>query len=290
MKFATDCVRIPDSGAWVFATYEHTPEKRRGRIVIENSAATREIHTTGTFDLTVTDKTIFASNTDGLSIYNINTLEKQTHFETGLSYKHSLCGSSLASASSSGTFFELDLEKEAVTKKKLHCNGQDCIHDVFSVHLTPNSLYIGCDIGTLSVIDRRSGELSAHALDGGVTWIGPQPTPHQIEVGTYHGEYYFINGETVASRKKTPGIIWRIHPVEISGALYKIASQSFDGVGIYNSAMELIKLFSAKDLVYCLKIEGEEKDATFTGYNYYSEEIVQANIYNAIQDCLPLAT
>ncbi|KAI5191329.1 hypothetical protein NEMIN01_1488 [Nematocida minor] len=303
MKNITACVQYKKE--YIYATYVYSEKRRHGCITYKNT----EIETTGTFDLSLDGDRLIASNSNSMMVIDLGKKESlegtsasvsaelySTVYENGINnYKHCLHRDKLYSVGL-GVYSEIDLHTGSISKHTYYCNNSKCIHDILSIVVDDKYIYIGCDIGCLSYIDRKTHE-TVHTVSysGGVTWLNTisnkkdridQSTDidgvegASLEVGTYSGEYSLISGNFQKIDKNTGGIIWRVYKTTVNGNVYNILAQSYDGIGIYTEDMVEIRTVPTDDLVYTVKIDEESK--VITGYNYYKGTLIKINLYEAI--------
>ncbi|KAI5188694.1 hypothetical protein NECID01_0307 [Nematocida sp. AWRm77] len=288
MQFLTDCAEDARTESFLLSTYEYAEEKRRGEVRIAQKDKLRVAETSGTFAASFLGDRVLTSEYNGVHVYG-RDLAHIAHFDVGISYKHAVHGHTLISASTNGTFYEIDLETGQSTRHKLQCREGECAYDVWTAHIDASTVYLGCDMGTLSILDRREEfqSQSQYIFTGGVTHIGPA---HEgkggVEVGTYLGEYArFEEGSThpaPSSKRSLSGIIWRIYHVSIAQQEICVVAQSYDGVGIYTRDMQKIRILPTNDLVYTVKIEGKDQECVLTGYNYYAGTLIHANLWDIL--------
>lgn len=270
--------------------------------------------TAGTFDISIENSQVISSNYNGISIFSLSdgpcketahsrtsTQEReqiskreislQAEYTNGIvNYKHTTSIDKIFSVGV-GKYSEIDKATGSIESYDYHCSGTKCIHDMLSVVADSRFLYMGCDIGSLSYIDRRTHEIvHTEKYAGGITWLSlidtplwtgyPSATGSTLEVGTYAGEYSVISGIVEVSKEKLDKIIWRIHKTEIEGKTYNIIAHSYDGIGVYTEQMEGIYTAPTDDLVYTIEID--EKTKTVTGYNYYKGTLIEFSLYDVI--------
>lgn len=281
MQFVTDCATDPQDGRLWLATYVYADESRRGSLRAEGEPL-QVVATAGTFGFSLQPERVLASEFDGVAVYT-PALQRVAHFKVGISYQHAVCGNTLVSTSSDGTYHEIDLAKEAVTTRQLRCQGGPCWCDVWSAHLTERAAYLGCDLGTLVVQDRRSADAAEQVFSGGVTYLGAHQPSGGVEAGTYLGEYARLAPTgPIDFQRKLSGIVWRIHRVTVGRRPLLVVAQSYDGIGVYTAAAEHLYTIPTDDLVYALRITGADQTATVIGYNYYHGTLVTANLWDLL--------
>ncbi|KAI5180314.1 hypothetical protein NEOKW01_0618 [Nematocida sp. AWRm80] len=254
-----------------------------------------KIDTTGVLDISIKDTTVYTSNTNGIFVYsdllNNGITEYSKYYEIGTSYKHNIHENSLVSGSSNGIYHRIDLSKGIIEKMNhTHYTTENssneidrCIYDIFTVYNDDRIECIGCDIGILTMIDRRTDRIiNRISCDSGITTVNR--LEDKIEIGTYKGEYILIDDNySIIHRTNTNSIIWRIETVSIQGTKYKVVAQSYDGIGIYTNEMISIHTIQTEDIIYTIRIEGEGSNTLVVGYGYYKDILILCNLWEIIQ-------
>lgn len=299
MKYITGCIK--HSEGYIYSAYIYSDMNRHGYIRY-NSMHTA---TTGTFDISLENSTLIVSNYTDISVLNINQITENrlnTHstvdcirakYDNGIvNYKHATSDEKIFSVGQ-GVYSEIDMGSGTIATYNYYCNGSRCIHDILSVEVDSRLIYMGCDMGCLSYIDRRTHEtVHEERYTGGITWLklldssqnknSLGKTEGLLEVGTYTGEYSVVLESNKLIHKKLNGIIWRIHKIELNSTTYNVIAQSYDGVGVYTEDMKKVYTAATDDLVYTVEIDKLTKKVT--GYNYYKGTLIEFNLYDVIQE------
>lgn len=283
----------------LFSTYIYSSdegnENRQGQISIRDNT----IQNTGTFCVSFHNLNIpivIASEYAGVTLYNQNlTIQKHIPLP-GPAFKHHLHNNNLFVSSSLGRYYQICLqEKEKVIENRMQCNNTSCIHEVWSIFADDKNIYLGCDLGTFSIISRESNiEYESykphktnlfHSFASGVTWIGPSHVPNTLIIGTYSGEYSFIPINDLSSDtlininvQTTNNTFWKVYPLIHKEKRIYIVAQAYDGVGVYTEQMKIIKILPTDDLIYSLLITNNSEHLKIEGYTYYQGKKVILNL------------
>ncbi|KAI5130999.1 hypothetical protein NEPAR04_0793 [Nematocida parisii] len=279
MKYITDCLYYKNKP--IYSTYIYSETSRKGAIVYKGA----EIETTGTFSISQKENRLIAGNYNNIVVIDLERASAPyTIYDNKIiNYNHAEYEGTIYSVGL-GCYTEINTKTGDITWHQYFCNGEKCIHDILSVAVDKQHIYIGCDIGCLSYIDRNTHSvLETHSFSGGITWLCVLSTANGhsysgLEVGTYMGEYAIISERKMLLQKSTGSIIWRINRVEIEGAVYNVIAQSYDGIGIYTEDLILIKHIPTTDLVYTVEIDKDRRK--LLGYNYYTGEIQSTDLFN----------
>ncbi|EHY66417.1 hypothetical protein NERG_00057 [Nematocida ausubeli] len=284
MKYITDCIKY--KGETIYSTYEYSKDSRHGCILWKD----KKMKTSGTFSMLIRGSRLITGNYNEICVIDLDTSsspQSTTYKNNAVNYYFAEYDGIIYSTGL-GCYSEVDTNTGHTTEHPCICDGKKCIHDILSIAVDKNHIYIGCDGGYLSCINRSTHEVQyTRAFSAGITWLStffevPEGRQHVLEIGTYTGEYAMImDGETVL-QKNTKSIIWRIHKVNINGDSYNVVAQSYDGIGIYTSQMELVQNIPTSDLVYTIDID-EAKGQAY-GYNYYTGEVMSVDLHAIAQN------
>lgn len=280
MKYLTDLVHHKNIKETEFqetkCTYVYN-KTRTGAIYYKNT----EIETEGTFGLSIEGDNLVCSSYNSIIVIDLLTDRHTKYKNTCINYKHAVYGNIIYTVGL-GEYTETNIDTGCASTYKYYCNESECIHDILSIDVDEKYMYVGCDIGYLSWLEKKTKEVVYSVkFSGGITWIKKEK--QAIEVGTYAGEYAVISeSQKKIIDKNTGSIIWRIHTIEIVKKKYKIIAQSYDGIGVYTDSMEMIKRIPTSDLIYTVAIDEESKRVK--GYNYYTGEIVEFSMYDVLTE------
>lgn len=269
----TSASRLGDT---IFLTSYVFDGERRGQIIkvqaegLQNSGPGFRVvdrrATAGTFHHSTLERDgallMVASGSSGVEIRSA-ALDSIAEVPLGdISYHHSTVqGTRLLATSNAGTCHLLDLVAcKTAASYKLRCGNSQCIHEVWhSCALSsPSSpvAAVGCDGGTLSLVDTRAGPTEISRFASGVTFVGEHRG--RLEVGTYGGEHALLDVRAPSTASKTRPtaqggdgkIIWRIEHLQVEGAERHLFTRSYDGMAVYGADHAALAAVCTKDLVY----------------------------------------